>query len=235
MFVLPSVFSRLLVTKGRFPLVTVELTQARADPAPAREAPGTRGPGRWQGGHPTPGAPGAASTPQFCPQPEGPWASLLTLSPGTGPEHSRTLDLLVGVRETMRPLAGGPCGAALGQGCGLQPGCSLGPQGTRILGSSRTQGPEVTPGEVFVGEGDVCVRLAGKGSVTESARTDRGTGFQRVGLFEVKGSASQQVWPQERVRPPESSKAGVASWGGEAIGRAEEALEGGQKGVPDEL
>lgn len=71
--------------------------------------------------------------------------------------------------------------------------------------------------------------------MTESARTDRGTGFQRVGLFEVKGSASQQVWPQEHVRLPESGKAGVASWGGEDIGRAEEALEGGQKGAPDEL
>ena len=33
MFVLPSVFSQPAVTKGRFPLVTVELTPARADPA----------------------------------------------------------------------------------------------------------------------------------------------------------------------------------------------------------
>ena len=146
MFVWPSVFSRLVVTKGRFPLVTVGLTQARADPAPAREAWGTRGPGCWQGGHPAPGAPGAASTPHFYPQPEGLRASLPTLSPATGPKHSRTLDLPVGVRETVRPLAGWPCGAGLRQGCGAQPGCSLGLQGTRILGSGRTQGPEVVRG-----------------------------------------------------------------------------------------
>lgn len=44
MFVLPAVFSWPVVTKGCFPLVTVELTQARADPAPAREARET-----WQG------------------------------------------------------------------------------------------------------------------------------------------------------------------------------------------
>lgn len=35
LFVLPSVFSRPVVTKGRFPLVTAELAQARADLAPA--------------------------------------------------------------------------------------------------------------------------------------------------------------------------------------------------------
>ena len=39
MFVLPSVFSQPAVTKGRFPLVTVELTLARADPA-GRGRPG---------------------------------------------------------------------------------------------------------------------------------------------------------------------------------------------------
>lgn len=49
MFVLPSVFSWPVVTKGRFPLVTAELTQARADPARAREAWGPAGPGHWQG------------------------------------------------------------------------------------------------------------------------------------------------------------------------------------------
>lgn len=49
MFVLPSVFSWPAVTKGRFPLVTAELTQARADPARAREAWGPAGPGHWQG------------------------------------------------------------------------------------------------------------------------------------------------------------------------------------------
>lgn len=50
LFVLPSVFSRPVVTKGRFPLVTAELAQARADLAPAEEAWGTRRPGHWQGG-----------------------------------------------------------------------------------------------------------------------------------------------------------------------------------------
>lgn len=151
MFVWPSVFSRPVVTKGRFPLVTVELTQARADPAPAKEAWGTHGPGCWQGGHPAPRAPGAAFPPQFYPQPEGPRASLLTRSPGTGPKPSRTLDLPVGVRETVRPLAGRPCGVGLRQGCGAQPGCSSGPQGTHILGSGRTQGPEVTRQGGFCG------------------------------------------------------------------------------------
>lgn len=52
MFALPSVFSWPAVTKGRFPLVTAELTQARADPAPAREArpPAGRAPCSWGAG-----------------------------------------------------------------------------------------------------------------------------------------------------------------------------------------
>ena len=54
MFVLPSVFSRPAVTKGRFPLVTVELTPARADPArrgrpgdPQGPATGREAPCSW--------------------------------------------------------------------------------------------------------------------------------------------------------------------------------------------
>lgn len=68
MFVLPSVFSGPAVTKGRFPLVTVELTQARADPAPAREAWGPTGPGCWQGGHPAPGVSGSCLPSTSVPQ-----------------------------------------------------------------------------------------------------------------------------------------------------------------------
>lgn len=54
------------------------------------------------------------------------------------------------------------------------------------------------------------MRLTGEGCGTESARTDRGMGFQRVGLFEVEGSGPQQVWLQDRGRLPESDEAGVA-------------------------
>lgn len=64
MFVLPSVLSRPAVTKGRFPLVTGELTRARADPAPVREAWGPAGPGHWHGGHPC--SRGSRGPPALC-------------------------------------------------------------------------------------------------------------------------------------------------------------------------
>ena len=63
-------------------------------------------------------------------------------------------------------------------------------------------------GEVFAGD--------------RGAGTDRWTGFQQVGLFAVKGSVLQQVWPRERVRLPESGETGVASRRMEGIWRRRE-------------
>ena len=95
MFVLPSVFSQPVVTKGRFPLVTVELTLARADPA-GRGRPGDpQGPAT---GREAPCSWGTSELPALCfrlPRPgdrglpPGAPPSL-----GTGPKHSRTPPIL---------------------------------------------------------------------------------------------------------------------------------------------
>lgn len=78
------------------------------------------------------------------------------------------------------------------------------------------------------------MRLTREGSVTRSARTDRRTGFQQVGLFEVTGSALQHVWLQESVRLPESSgTAGVGRWWIEDIWRAEDLRVGRREPLPD--
>lgn len=113
MFVLPSVFSQPAVTKGRFPLVTVELTPARADPAgrgrpgdPQGPATGREAPCSWGTSElpalrfhlPRPGDRGLPS-----------WSSPI---PGHWPKtFQNSANPPVGVRETVRPmLAGGPCG-----------------------------------------------------------------------------------------------------------------------------
>lgn len=141
-FVMPSVFSWPVVTKGCFPFVTVALTQARANPAPAREAWGTRqGPATDKEGTPPLGCRCCLHSSQFPPHLRTVGFSP-ALSPGTGPKHSRTPDTPVGVWEIMIPAW---------QSCGPQPGCYLGPRMACVLDSGRTQGPEVIRGEVFAG------------------------------------------------------------------------------------
>lgn len=81
--------------------MTVELTQARANPAPAREAWGTRqGPATDKEGTLLLGCP---LLPSFLSVPPSSvdHGFSAALSPGTGPKHSRTLDTLVGFWETM--------------------------------------------------------------------------------------------------------------------------------------
>lgn len=92
MFVLPSVFPGPVVTKGHFPSVTAELSQARVPLAPVREAWGTlQGLATCREGALPPGCQAAASAPLFGSALSGDlWAFLLALSPGTGPKHSRT-------------------------------------------------------------------------------------------------------------------------------------------------
>lgn len=127
MFVLPSVFSGPVVTKGRFPLVTAELTQARADPAPAKEAWGTRqGPATGRQGALLPGRrvlPSLLLSPPLGLRPPG-------LSPGAFPrrwtetfQNSGASGRCLGDREATRCR---PWGVGLWQGSGPQPGCCLG-------------------------------------------------------------------------------------------------------------
>lgn len=92
---------RPVVTKGRFPLVTVELTLARTDPGKLRH--GRPGKPVWQphsGGYPglsSPVLPSLYSNPT--PGGEDPPTLLLAFLQGTCLEHSRTLDFVVGVER----------------------------------------------------------------------------------------------------------------------------------------
>lgn len=86
-----------MVTKGRFPLVTVELALARSDQAAQHGRPGD------PVGQPRSGGSSGLSSPMllsFCSLSSGVKTLktlLLAFSQGTCLEHSRTLDFVVGV------------------------------------------------------------------------------------------------------------------------------------------
>lgn len=109
MFALPSVFPRPAVTKGRFPLVTAELTQARAaQPQPRR-------PGHRQGGPPAPGVPVL---------PHLSFAPRRLRTPASLPCFPQALARNIPERGSSGRCLGD---RDFGQGCGPQPRGYLGP------------------------------------------------------------------------------------------------------------
>lgn len=179
MFVLPSVFPGPVVTKGRFPSVTAELSQARVHLAPVREAWGTlQGPATGRGPCPQ----GARLLPLPCLGTCGLVSWHFPQALARNIPEPRILRRRLGVR---RPLAGGPWGVGLRRDHGPQPGCCLGPWGTLTLGSGRTRWPEVVLGEIFQEEErheeTAWVGEAGRGSFTaERARQMNALGSGQV-------------------------------------------------------